>query len=184
MVVRSLTCRCLGSFGAMIAGLLAGPGDAAMAQAPSAYVITRPEPGVVSPTGPRDLTSTLRLDPGGVERVVLRPVVEPTATVARPLSLQPVRPWLVELRLATTTIFIDPHASLRQDFNRGIDENHTLMRAQRLGLNRSALPARVIRNEQAAAIEALDHGGAVPQPILRFRKPQPQRDAPQVAMRD
>lgn len=83
--------------------------------------------------------------------VVTRPIVVPAATVSRELSEQPVRPHLVEVQLVNTTIFLDPDADYVNTGVNRIDENHSLIKAQRLArsLRAYANSVRVIHGMDA-----------------------------------
>jgi hypothetical protein len=155
-----------------------------VAQGRSAYVVTRPDPGVVAPAAPL-LTTNVPLRSGDSARVVVRPVVAPTLILDRAVSEQPVRPWLAEVRLAnTTTIYVDPQANYRPHLTRGIDRNHTILKAQRLALSRMALPARVIRNHTLPVVdEQAARRDIRPRAIFRLIKPQPEGER-KVAMAD
>lgn len=167
MVQRALI---VGSFAAasVMGGIThAGPVGASRA----AYVMTRPEPGYAQAAGWNPITR-VPLRSGGSARVVVRPMVDYGLTLDRALSEQPARPWLTELQLAnTTTIYIDPLDSYRDYAWRGIDENHSILKAKRLGLSRLALPTRVIRNPLAPGFEDATEPEILPRAIFRIRKP-------------
>ena len=61
-------------------------------------------------------------------------VIDPAATVSRELSEQPVRPYMIHVQLPGTTTYLDPTANYLHQFNDPgqIDENHWILRAQRL----------------------------------------------------
>jgi len=106
-------------------------------------------------------------------QIVTRRVVEPAATVSRALSEQPVRPHMVELRIADRTTFFDPQAEHLQPRRFRIDENHTIIRAQRLANSLNARPVTVIYGSDAAAERNLE-----PQPHIILLKPDYLRPAP------
>ncbi len=150
----------------------------------SAYVVTRPGPGIVQPAPRIADDTTLPLRHGDSARVVARPVADPGPTADRDLSRQSVRPWLTELQLAnTTTVHVDPFRNYRQYTWRGIDQNHSIIKAQRLGLSRLTTPAYVVRNLRAWPVEAPQRPDIEPRAIFRIRKAQPQ-DQRKVAMAD
>lgn len=136
-----------------------------------AYVVMRPDTGIVAPRSAAMLPLESAVRTGDSARVVVREVSDGVATVDRSLAHQPVRPWLTELRLAnTTTIYIDPLRNYRPYAWRGIDENHTILRAQRAGLSRLALPARVVVNPHVVAEDDAAGRDIQPRAILRIRK--------------
>jgi hypothetical protein len=72
--------------------------------------------------------------------------VAPAAVVSRELSLQPTYDRLATVQVGDTNTIIDPYADLRRtDAPCGLDENNSLLQAQRQWLSLSAPPApRVI----------------------------------------
>ena len=137
----------------------------------SAYVVTRPEPGLVR--ADRAAATVVPLIRGHSAVALVRPVVDAGPTVGRDLSRQPVQPWLVPVRYAnTTTIYVDPLENYQPYAWRGIDDNHSILKAQRLGLDQLARPTRVIRNPLVPVVQHREPG-VMPRPILKFRKPEP-----------
>ena len=67
-------------------------------------------------------------------------VIDPAVTIDRDLSEQPVRPYMVRVQLPGTTTYIDPAANYLHQFNDPgqIDENHWIMRAQRIANSQNA----------------------------------------------
>ena len=115
--------------------------------------------------------------------IVYRPVFKPAATVDRELATQPVHPHLIEVAVGQTTIMLDPHQNLRRPTG-GIDENHSLMRAQRQWLGRQAKPARVL--QRPVSLSQIDEDrktifprAVIPAPIEHHSpSPPPRRDIP------
>lgn len=110
-----------------------------------AHVIGRPAAGVVC----HPLASPVREQHAAV--LVDRPVVEPAATVSRALSEQPVHPYLAELKLVHTTIYIDPRKNYMDGPLGGLDRNHDIVKAKSLYLSLHARPAHVVRRPATAA---------------------------------
>lgn len=68
----------------------------------------------------------------GVAAVVVRPVAAPAATVDRALAEQPVRPYLIEVRLVNTTVYLDPAVDYGRKRVGSLDEDHFILKAQRV----------------------------------------------------
>lgn len=66
-------------------------------------------------------------------RVVTRVVVAPEATVSRELAEQPVRPYLIEMRVNGTTVYLDPNEDYEHQGPGVLDEAHSIPRGQQLG---------------------------------------------------
>jgi hypothetical protein len=146
-----------------LAVAVGGMAALAMAETPESRVLGRHDTPVV--TRHRVLTTA-----SPHTRLVLRRVVEPAAVVGRDLAEQPVRTDLVELQVVNTTIYLDPDADYEHQGVNPIDEDHRILKAQRLARSLLARPARVLRNPLAdrpaeAAAKPLPHA------IIRFRKP-------------
>jgi hypothetical protein len=106
---------------------------------------------------------------GSGVQIITRDVVEPAATVSRELSEQPVRPYLTEVKVVTQIIQLDPAADYeRQDNAEGrLDENHWILRAQRLARSLSNPGVTVIHGNGP---RPLREPGSV-QPAMIFIKP-------------
>ena len=129
----------------------------------SAHIVTRDSPARVEAREvERVPVSPVR---SRYPHIVYRPVFETAATIDRELAMQPVHPHLIEVSVGHTTITLDPHQNLRRPTG-GIDENHSLMRAQRQWLDRQAKPARVLRRPEALAQTDEDHGVIRPSAII------------------
>ena len=75
-------------------------------------------------------------------RVIEQHVLDPAAAVSRELSDQPVHPYLIEVRVVNTTVWLDSEKDyIRQGFYK-IDENHHIPAAHRLARSRRAPRAR------------------------------------------
>ena len=109
--------------------------------------ITGASYGVVGSSG----VETHRVDVGQEKRVyvVTRPIVDPSVTVDRGLSEQPVRPWLIEVKLVNTKVYLDPEADYIRQGDGQIDENHSLVAAQRLGRSLRAQSVQTIYGRAA-----------------------------------
>lgn len=141
-------------------------------------------------------------------RVIVPARLHPEVEVSRSLAAQPVHPWMVKVVLGGETInrwgstspvistWIDPARKL--DGSGGLDENHSLVRAQRLHrsltdsgdeLTQQRIRGRQWRTEQIAAgnkarivvnpdpADADDHTQATPIMII----PIPEGDGPDAA---
>lgn len=69
--------------------------------------------------------------------IVTRDVTYPAATVDRAMSDQPVRPHMIELKVAQTTTWIDPDVSYTLPTHHHLDQGHSIVRAQRLFKSRN-----------------------------------------------
>lgn len=65
-------------------------------------------------------------------RLILSARQHPEVEVSRTLAAQPVYPWMAKVFLGDQTTIVDPLRPLRKNANRGLDEGHSLRRAQRL----------------------------------------------------
>lgn len=99
--------------------------------------------------------------------VVTRPIVEPAATVSRALSEQPVRPFMIEVKIVNTTTFLDPLTDLQYQGVGKIDDDHSLLKAQRLG---RAMMSSGVMTYRGRAVEPALAGGA-PTPSMILMKP-------------
>ncbi|MCE9591114.1 MAG: hypothetical protein K8S99_11380 [Planctomycetes bacterium] len=81
-----------------------------------------------------EIVTAHRLPQGQGPRVyvVTRDIVEPAAIVTRELSEQPVRPDLIEVRMVNTTVLLDPDADYYHQGVNPVDQNFSLLKAQRL----------------------------------------------------
>ncbi|MCX5662201.1 MAG: hypothetical protein NTW19_21190 [Planctomycetota bacterium] len=80
-----------------------------------------------------------RVDPSNnsaytVERA---PAAYPAATVDRALSQQPVHPWMYQVRVGSTSTWLDPLANYNDDGPGSLDENHFIPRSQREYISRN-----------------------------------------------
>jgi hypothetical protein len=102
---------------------------AALGLTGAATAMAEPMADSVSPSGVR----TYRIDEGVDRRaaIVVRPITNSAATVSRGLSEQPVRPFMIEVRVGNTTTFIDPDVDYRGTGPGKLDEGHWIIRAQR-----------------------------------------------------
>ena len=147
----------------VVMGMLAG---AAMAQS-SATQSTRIVGGVVTvPYQENEVRSV----------IVLRSISEPAAVVSRALSEQPTRPWLIEVRRAGgTPIFLDPQENYERQGPNAIDENNSILRAQRQGVALRTPSVQIVRGNL--------NGSRVitgPQPYMILEKPDQSPDMPSV----
>lgn len=72
-------------------------------------------------------------DRGNVARIIVGPRLHPEVAVERTLAAQPVHPHLVQLVVGNAQrTDLDPMADLSRDGELRIDENHSLVKAQRL----------------------------------------------------
>jgi hypothetical protein len=102
------------------------------------------------------------LDRPAEAEVVIRPLADapaPAALVDRALAEQPVHPYLIEVRLVNTTVYLDPQADYQHKRVGSLDENHFILRAQRLYQSLGGEPARVIYGSRARRPLAGGPGG-------------------------
>lgn len=100
--------------------------------------------------------------------IVLRPIVEPAAVVSRELSEQPTRPWLIEVRRPGRSLqmFLDPQENYERQGPNPIDENNSILRAQRIG--------NALRNPGVQIVRGHGNGPRVvtgPAPVMILEKP-------------
>jgi hypothetical protein len=155
---------------ALIAGLgaalCAAAASARHAQAENAaYVVTKPHPGIQSTPTSAAGELPVSADQPGVT-VVTNPIVNPAATVSRDLSQQPTRPDLATVRVGVTTIHIDPDRNYTDGTRNRLDQNHSLVRAQRLFKSLHARKAYVVVNEQVRAAVGNRAADGEPQPRI------------------
>lgn len=144
---------------------------------------------------------------GPSARIIMPANLHPEAAVSRELAAQPVHPYMVKVVLndvspftngAVTHTWIDPLQRL--DGPGGLDENHSLVRAQRLYLGLSGMStedineiryqswrqqqelagasrARIIVNPRSAVITNIDQATGEPKPLMII--PAPAKDVPQ-----
>jgi hypothetical protein len=66
-------------------------------------------------------------------RILVNPVVDPQLVIDPDVSRQPTRPDLIRVRIPGTVVELDPSVNYERSLNGNrIDENHSLLRAQRL----------------------------------------------------
>lgn len=107
--------------------------------------------------------------------VVLRQVASGAVTIDRALAETPTRPYLIEVRVNQTTVYLDPCKDyLRQGPNL-IDSDQYIPRAQRLWHSLVSSRAQLVlpRDRQVAETRS----GQLPQPRAIFMKPQAQPKA-------
>ena len=109
--------------------------------------------------------------------IIERRVVKPAATVARPMSEQPVHPDLFEVRIVHTTVWIDPDKEMIRNVRYRIDHNHAIPAAQRL--------AHSLRGGGAYTATAPRDNGDPPRmsEIRRILLPAPGPRTPELAPR-
>lgn len=90
-----------------------------------------------------------------VASVVTRTVVDRSITVSRAIAEQPVHPYLVEVRVGVTRIYLDPAKEYRRQNENAIDDNHTILKALRLADSMHAQRARIVRRQPR---HKADHG--------------------------
>lgn len=78
--------------------------------------------------------------------LVERRVVEPAAVVSRALSEQPVYLHEVQLDVINTPISVDLSANYTDERHGGLDDNHSIVKAQRIARSLRANQARVVRS--------------------------------------
>ncbi len=128
---------------ALVAGLLAGAG-AAFAGNGCVEIIRGGQPA------PEAQVRVWRVDAHrpGEAYLVERPVVDPALTVGRALAQQPIWPWLVEVHLGTTVVYLDPDQAYEYEHPYGgtasLDENNLLVRALALWRNVNGNRAQII----------------------------------------
>lgn len=122
------------------------------------------------------------------ERVYVR-----EATVDRLVSETPALPHLARVQMGSTTILVDPNIDYLSKSPGRIDENHSIIRAQRmfkaLAPNRSYVVRGLPRPESAVDVDAIRPSAIIQKPNL-FDKPRkdevdnmPMIPAPQPALR-
>jgi hypothetical protein len=163
--------------GAMMAGLMLA-GGAAMAQTTGAYVVTRG-------TSTASVTQRVAVMPGlqPNTHVVVRPVLVASAAVDPAVAATPTFPHLVKVVYANTTaVYVDPARAGQIYSSDGIDhldDNHSLLRAARLGASLRAQGATTVSRTPSAEAEAT---APTARPVLRIRKPRPAVAPQPVAM--
>ena len=75
-------------------------------------------------------------------RIVERDVSKPAATVSRELRQQPVYPDLIELEVGVQRVLIDPERDYQHKPWGGLDEDHSIIQAQRQARPRDSRPQR------------------------------------------
>lgn len=153
----------------LIAGVLAVAGLAGTSDAnDNAFIITNRGLAVYSSA------TQLRVNPspyfrqlGEPERdavgLIHAPVLVPEATVDPAVADTPALPHLAKLKVGETTVLIDPRANYQGKEPGGLDEGHSIIRAQRLHEQLRPRGAYVIRRGEASAP---DTGWIQPRAIL------------------
>lgn len=114
------------------------------------------------PDTPYQPTQALKSDFTKNARIVMPARRHPNVAVSRSLAAQPVHPWKVQVVLRNSmSTYIDPLNPLAKGDGLHLDENHSLVKAQRrhqqlTGLTTSQL--HQLRNEAAAAGSHLSRG--------------------------
>lgn len=112
-------------------------------------------------------------------KIVVPATKHPEVAVSRPLAAQPTRPWMVEVAIGSLTTKLDPLRNLTDDG--GLDENHTLVQAQRQFLRIKRVPtSRINQLTRAARRPAPDGGPPNTARLIRRGKPN---DPPANAVR-
>lgn len=102
-------------------------------------------------------------------RVVTRSVADPAAVVSRELAVQPTWTHKIELQVANTTVYLDPHdADLHMRLRR-LGRGHSFIKAVEMwAASHGATPARVIQSPHAQPAQAM---GRVVAPLFIIQKP-------------
>lgn len=114
--------------------------------------------------------------------LIHRPVLVPSATVSKAVSETPVLPHLARLQVGVTTILIDPEVNYLAEQPGGIDENHSIVKAQRTWKALNAKPAFVTRRVARPVAGSVDAAVAptpraiLLRPDLLDKKPAPAQD--------
>lgn len=83
-------------------------------------------------------------------RLIIHPVVDPGLTIDPDLARQPTRPDLIRVRVVGAMVELDPGVDyLHTSDDRHLDDNHTLLRAQRLHRSLTAPAAAIVRGDGA-----------------------------------
>ena len=91
-------------------------------------------------------------------RLIRRPIGEPSASVGRAISEQRVHRHLGEMVVVNQRVLFDPTADYyRQEGGNSIDDNHSLLKAQRLYFSLNAPGVSVIRGGQEKGTDAAGH---------------------------
>lgn len=87
---------------------------------------------------------------------IIRPARQhPEVAVSRTLAAQPVHPWMAEVRLNDITTYVDHAQPLHRD-GRGLDDNHSLRRAQQFHQRFNGLTSRDLAELRNASRAATD----------------------------
>ncbi len=81
--------------------------------------------------------------------LIHRATIVTAATVSRDVSETPALPHLARVQYGGTTILVDPEVNYLKKRPGGLDEGHSIVRAQRTFKAVQALPARTIRRPEA-----------------------------------
>lgn len=93
----------------------------------------------------------IRSNTGGTNvEIITRKVVEPDATVDRPLAEQPVMPHLIEAKMGTMRVLLDPQKNYYNPNGVGhLDGNHSLLKAQSAAIGQRIGKVTIIRGTRA-----------------------------------
>ena len=107
--------------------------------------------------------------------LVRRPIVYPEATVGRWLSNQPVHRHLGVYEMAGTRISFDPQANYHRQraYEDKIDDNHSLLKAQRLYSSLNRQGARIVINRREKNDEQMTGRTIRPRMIIMRPKVEP-----------
>ena len=100
--------------------------------------------------------------------LVERRVVEPAAVVSRALSEQPTYLHEVQLDVINTPIWVDLSENYTDERHGGLDDNHSIVKAQRIARSLRANHARVVRNPARAQ----HRDAAAIKPVIVIEKPK------------
>jgi hypothetical protein len=170
----------------LITAMTAGPAFADT----GTYIVKGSDRQATPPRGSVDTTTVERTPLADPQRrdvqIVHRQVVEPAATASRSLRQQPTYPDLVEVQVGGTTILVDPYRELAHKPWGGIDENHSLIKAQRQADVPRPLPqGYIVYGSDAGPSEASDAPAEpaavipVPEHFRESEPAKPKRTAPQ-----
>ncbi|MCC6581752.1 MAG: hypothetical protein IT440_15070 [Phycisphaeraceae bacterium] len=182
----------------MVAIVLGAGASLAMAQTRSAYIVTRHGTfdSLGQPISVHDHNASSAA-------IVQAPVVRPAVVPSPELADQPVWPHLLEIRITAanargqrpstplTTIWLDPDRNYySQDGVSHLDDNHSILKMQRLGRSMRNPGAYIVRSPllprfiypsfTISPIAVPDDGEPqlLPMPVPRFMLPKPLTPAP------
>jgi len=104
----------------------------------------------------------IRSNTGGTHvEIVTRKVVEPDATVDRPLAEQPVMPHLIEVKMGTMRVLLDPQKDYHNREGAGyLDGNHSLLKAQSAAIGKRIGKVTITRGTGST------HDADAPEPAM------------------